>query len=330
MNLRLKRLYADYKRVSQLFNDHPYITIKNVRGNPPERYQIEYRIKGLEQKGREIVEKSSHLVEIVLTRGYPTQEAPLCRMLTPVFHPNIAPHAICIADPGIWTPAESLADLIVRIGKIICYQSYNIKSPLNGEAARWVEENLNRLPIDDIDLNVKKRPEEIVVAAPEIEVGTAKKVKEEKKREEVLVPQMRLDVESKSIETCSNCGIKGKEIEFQRCVNGHLVCADCLIECQSCNKNLCVLCSFTKCSLCGKVICSECVTVCSVCSHEVCPECIAESLTTNRSDSSENICRACASKIKAEVKITYKDIESEEVDDILMKEAFYKNYKRQP
>ena len=67
-------------------------------------------------------------------------------MLTPVFHPNIAPHAICIGDH--WNAGEPLWSMIARIGEMIAYQSYNTKSPLNGEAARWVESNLDKLPLD--------------------------------------------------------------------------------------------------------------------------------------------------------------------------------------
>jgi ubiquitin-protein ligase len=73
-------------------------------------------------------------------------------MLTPVFHPNIAPHAVCIGDH--WSPGESLAALILRIGEMITFQSYNTKSPLNGAAARWAEENIAQLPIQRIDLSL--------------------------------------------------------------------------------------------------------------------------------------------------------------------------------
>jgi ubiquitin-protein ligase len=71
-------------------------------------------------------------------------------MLTPVFHPNISPVRICIGDH--WTASEKLVDLIIRIGQIIAYQSYNIRSPLDGEAARWVDEHESMLPIDNADL----------------------------------------------------------------------------------------------------------------------------------------------------------------------------------
>jgi hypothetical protein len=41
-----------------------------------------------------------------------------------------------------------LDDLIVRIGRMIAYQEYNTKSPLNGLAARWAAEHPQFLPID--------------------------------------------------------------------------------------------------------------------------------------------------------------------------------------
>ena len=96
-----------------------------------------------------LAEKDSHLVEIFLTLGYPRQ-APQCRMLTPIFHPNIAPHAVCIGDH--WSAGESLSALLVRIGEMLTFQSYNTKSPLNGAAARWAEQNLHRLPLQSVDL----------------------------------------------------------------------------------------------------------------------------------------------------------------------------------
>ena len=35
---------------------------------------------------------------------------------------------------------------------MLAYQSYNVKSPLNGEAARWVEKNKDRFPLDPVSL----------------------------------------------------------------------------------------------------------------------------------------------------------------------------------
>ena len=71
-------------------------------------------------------------------------------MTTPVFHPNIDPQKICIGDH--WSAGQSLAHLVVRIAEMICYQSYNVKSPLNAQAAAWAQELLSRLPLENIDL----------------------------------------------------------------------------------------------------------------------------------------------------------------------------------
>jgi hypothetical protein len=84
-----------------------------------------------------------------LPLNYPRMP-PQCRMLTPIFHPNIAPHAICIGDH--WSPGEPLWSIVARIGELIAYQSYNTKSPLNGEAARWVDENLDQVPLDPVSM----------------------------------------------------------------------------------------------------------------------------------------------------------------------------------
>jgi predicted Zn finger-like uncharacterized protein len=39
---------------------------------------------------------------------------------------------------------------------MIAYQSYNTKSPLNGEAARWVDDNLEQLPLDTVNMDVEE------------------------------------------------------------------------------------------------------------------------------------------------------------------------------
>jgi ubiquitin-protein ligase len=147
--VRLRRLQADYDKVREYVNRHPRLQLIQSDGTPPERYQLEYRIRGLRQTADELSVVKSHMVEIALPVSYPRM-APQCRMLTPIFHPNIAPHAICIGDH--WSPGEPLWSIIARIGEMISYQSYNTKSPLNGEAARWVDEHLDELPLDPVSM----------------------------------------------------------------------------------------------------------------------------------------------------------------------------------
>lgn len=150
MSLRLKRLTAEHDRLQAAFAAHPQIRIRPDQMLPPERYEVDYLIKGLELlPSGEIVARNEHTIEIVLPAEYPRQP-PMCRMKTPVFHPNIDTWSICTSDH--WSAQEFLVDLIPRIGQMICYQSYNTKSPLNAEAALWCDKNASRLPVDVVDL----------------------------------------------------------------------------------------------------------------------------------------------------------------------------------
>jgi predicted Zn finger-like uncharacterized protein len=152
--VRLRRLAADFAKLQDYVRRHPRLRLVQAEGDPPERYQIEYRINSLRMVGGELQPVQSHLVEVTLPRNYP-RTPPQCRMLSPVFHPNIAPHAICVGDH--WSAGESLQSIITRIGEMLAYQSYNVKSPLNGEAARWVEQNKDRVPLDPVSLLVDER-----------------------------------------------------------------------------------------------------------------------------------------------------------------------------
>jgi ubiquitin-protein ligase len=148
--VRVRRLIADAEQMARSFQNTPLIRIRGANGNPPELYHIEYSVRGLARgAGNKPMIRESHVVEIQLTREYPRQ-SPKCKMLTPVFHPNIEPAAICVGDH--WTAAERLVDLVLRIGEMITYQAYNIKSPLDGEAAMWADMNRAHLPIDRRDL----------------------------------------------------------------------------------------------------------------------------------------------------------------------------------
>ena len=148
-SVRLRRLTSDHNSLSDYLRRHPRLRLIQSGGDPAERYQIEYRISSIRQVDDQLETVKSHIVEIALPRNYP-RTPPQCRMLSPVFHPNIAPHAICVGDH--WSAGESLQSIVMRIGEILAYQSYNVKSPLNGEAARWVEEHAHELPLDPVSM----------------------------------------------------------------------------------------------------------------------------------------------------------------------------------
>ena len=171
-NVRLRRLQADHQNLVEYIRRHPRLRLIQTAGDPPEQYQIEYRIKSLRQVGENLEPTKSHIVEISLPRNYP-RTPPLCRMLTPVFHPNIAPHAICVGDH--WSAGEPLKSIVARIGEMLAYQSYNVKSPLNGEAARWVEQHLEELPLDKVSLLVEESSTDGTTEHDEVEEDEVEK-----------------------------------------------------------------------------------------------------------------------------------------------------------
>lgn len=151
---RLRRLRLDQERLEARFRDSTKIRVVSTSGVPAEKYEIAYAVRGLCTAPNDaIFERAEHVVEIKLSLGYP-RRAPQCKMLTPIFHPNFDEVSVCIGD--FWAPSEGLDDLVVRIGRMIAYQEYNVKSPLNGLAARWAEQNAHLLPVD---------PEEIAPAS---------------------------------------------------------------------------------------------------------------------------------------------------------------------
>jgi ubiquitin-protein ligase len=152
MNSRIRRLQADHQQVLILFTDHPYIQILKMEGTPPEKYTFAFNLAGLAPAGPDSgAPIAQHQAEIFLPLDYP-RRPPFCRMITPVFHPNIDPQKICIGDH--WSAGQSLTQMVVHIGQMICFQSYNLKSPLNAKAAVWAEQNISRLPLLSADLSV--------------------------------------------------------------------------------------------------------------------------------------------------------------------------------
>ena len=143
---RIRRLKLDHDSLFKRFSGWPVVRIVGTAGMPPELYRFQYSIRGLYvAPDGAILERNDHLLEVNLSLGYP-RRAPQCRMLTPVFHPNFDDSSVCIGD--FWAASESLDDLIVRIGRMISYQEYNTKSPLNGLAAKWAAQNSHLLPVD--------------------------------------------------------------------------------------------------------------------------------------------------------------------------------------
>jgi ubiquitin-protein ligase len=161
---RIRRLLLDEQTLESHLRNWPLIQITGKAGIPPEVYRFTYNIRGLfVSPSGEILERDQHVLEVNLSLGYP-RRAPQCRMLTPVFHPNFDESMVCTGD--FWAASERLDDLIVRLGRMIAYQEYNTKSPLNGLAAKWAAQNVHLLPIDSRSLSPPGTKQEESDASP--------------------------------------------------------------------------------------------------------------------------------------------------------------------
>lgn len=152
MTARERRLISDYEQVRKDFAGHKNIIVTPVGNEPPEKYHITYFVNGiyLLPDGR-IETQGRHEVEITLHADYPRYK-PICKILTPIWHPNFRDGQICIGD--IWGAGESLSDIIINIGDMIQYKSWNSYSPLSADAAQWAMENKHLFPVGNIDLYI--------------------------------------------------------------------------------------------------------------------------------------------------------------------------------
>lgn len=147
---RMRRLSSDYEEVKKNFAGHKNIIVTPVGDEPPEKYHVTYFVNGiyLLPDGR-IETLGRHEVDITLHADYPRYK-PICKITTPIWHPNFRDGQICIGD--IWGAGESLSDIIINIGDMIQYKSWNSYSPLSSEAAHWAMENKHLFPVGNIDL----------------------------------------------------------------------------------------------------------------------------------------------------------------------------------
>jgi ubiquitin-protein ligase len=143
-------LEKEFEEVQLRFANHPHISLVSTEGTPANKYVVEYRVKGLVRlDDGEIAKSDQHRVEITLSFGFP-HFPPNCKPLTQIFHPDIDPSAIKIAD--FWTSDTTLAALITHIGRMICWQVYSEENAFNQDAANWQASNSASLPLDTVDL----------------------------------------------------------------------------------------------------------------------------------------------------------------------------------
>lgn len=152
MTARMRRLASDWEQVKKDFAGHKNIIVTPIGEEPPEKYHVTYFVNGiyLLPDGR-IETLARHEIEITLHADYPRYK-PICNILTPIWHPNFRDGQICIGD--IWGAGESLSDIIINIGDMIQYKSWNSYSPLSADAAQWAMDNKHLFPVGNENLYI--------------------------------------------------------------------------------------------------------------------------------------------------------------------------------
>ncbi len=167
MPIRTRRLTRDYEKILADLAASDIVKVTVLAGDPPYHYNVSYQLNGLawDQLNSKTYPISEHVVDIHLPLGYPKQQ-PRCVMRTPVWHPNIGDY-VCIGD--YWSPGVALVDIIAHIGDMIQYKTYNLKSPLNKEAAEWAQYHMSSFPVgtrDVIPPASESPQEEITISLP--------------------------------------------------------------------------------------------------------------------------------------------------------------------
>lgn len=143
-----QQLVDDYNQLKKLLRAYPDIFILKTTGQPPDNYEIEYSIRGyVKDTDDQINIGDRHRVRISLPFGYP-HFAPIAKPLSPIFHPDVDPASIRIAE--WWAQNPSLPKLVLHIGEMICGKAYNLDDPFSPEAAEWYITYKNQLPLDEL------------------------------------------------------------------------------------------------------------------------------------------------------------------------------------
>ncbi len=200
MTARMRRLASDFEQVRKDFTGHQNIVVTPIGEEPPEKYHVTYFVNGiyLLPDGR-IETLSRHEVEITLHAEYPRYK-PICKIFTPIWHPNFRDGQICIGD--IWGAGESLSDIIINIGDMIQYKSWNSYSPLSADAAQWAIDNKHLFPVGNAELYIA----DYASAKDTVEIDLFDddgKVVEEEKAPETTVADESNENENKAVDEVS-------------------------------------------------------------------------------------------------------------------------------
>ena len=148
MSDRADRLIQDARRVEVLRQSNLSRLDVQIDGSL-QYYAVTLRCTGIQLRAGLVRETAEHRVGIALGPDYPTRRPDLVWQ-SAIFHPNVRVPGVCLL--GHWGHRTPLDEVVIWLWDMARYRLYNLKDPLDKQAADWARDNLLRFPLDDRSL----------------------------------------------------------------------------------------------------------------------------------------------------------------------------------
>jgi hypothetical protein len=149
---RTERLARDRAALEALRTASSIFSFEST-GEPPDRYTLTFRGKGLARDAAnqsEVTTTDLHQVDLRMPYSYPASP-PDIRWLTPIMHPNVSFSGfVNLADVGLsWSKELPLDVVCERLWDAARAEFLNLNKASNYAAKNWYEkENTQALPVD--------------------------------------------------------------------------------------------------------------------------------------------------------------------------------------
>ena len=148
---RTARLQSDLAALESLRSESTILSLEPA-GEPPDRYTLTFRGKGLGREGMstDVTVIELHQIDLRMPYSYP-ERPPDVRWLTPIVHPNVSFSGFLnLAEIGLpWTPDLTLDVLCERLWDVARGAYVNLEKAANYSAKNWYEQECRfELPID--------------------------------------------------------------------------------------------------------------------------------------------------------------------------------------
>lgn len=170
MSVSPDQLSEIYRQLRTFIDSQQAVSIKPMKGDPPEQYEVTYNISGFSKPGKgEPYLTTGHKIEMTIPFGFP-HFPPSCKPKSDIFHPDFDPAAICLGE--FWHQHRQIPDLIVFIGRLINGESFSTINAFNEQASSWYQEHSDSFPIAKIHWSDRQPHQAETIQAPKAQIDT--------------------------------------------------------------------------------------------------------------------------------------------------------------